>query len=411
MGAPFQLGVNYWPRNKAMYWWSDFDRGEVRDEFSLITDIGLSAVRIFLLWDDFQPDPERVSTQMLSRLEQVLDAADDRGLRVNVTFFTGHMSGPNWAPRWLLDEDAPRDRRPVICGGKPVKSGFRDPYEDDVALAAETVLVSEVVGAFQTHPAVGVWNLGNEPDIFRTPASAASGQRWCRRFMAQIKALGAPQPVTVGMQAGCLVENHGFLFHEVFETADFATLHGYPMLSPWARSPVDPAFVPFLTALTRAITGKPTLVEELGGPTAPAGKRSGPIWFEELGVMREQYLVSEEEMAAHAAAVLPRLVDVGATGAMLWCFADYAEALHRRPPCDQSVHERYFGLVRKDGSLKPHAQVVRDFARSAPLVNENPPRTVNLEMSPDDYYRDPMRHCLSLYHRFCEGDDSGPDRV
>ncbi len=402
MNEPFQLGINYWPRNKAMYWWSDFDRGEVREELSLIRDLGLDSVRIFLLWDDFQPEPETVSTRMLSRLEQVLDVADDRELRVNVTFFTGHMSGPNWAPRWLLDEDAPRDNRPVICGGQPVKGGFRDPYEDAVALAAETKLVSEVVGAFRTHPAVGIWNLGNEPDIFYTPASAESGRRWCRRFIDQIKALDAPQPVTVGMHAGCLEQNNGFRFHEVFDTADFATLHGYPMFAPWARSPVDPAFVPFLAALTRAVTGKPTLVEELGGPTAPPGKRSGPIWFEEFGVMREQFLVSEEGMAEHLAEVLPRLVDVGATGAVLWCFADYAEALHGRPPCDQSVHERFFGLVRKDGSLKPHAQVVRDFAASAPKVNPHPQKSVALEMSPDDYYGDPMRHCLSLYKRFVE---------
>ena len=33
---PFVLGVNYWPRRKAMYWWSDFDAGEVRDEFEVI---------------------------------------------------------------------------------------------------------------------------------------------------------------------------------------------------------------------------------------------------------------------------------------------------------------------------------------------------------------------------------------
>ena len=28
---PFVLGVNYWPRRKALYWWRDFDPAEVRD--------------------------------------------------------------------------------------------------------------------------------------------------------------------------------------------------------------------------------------------------------------------------------------------------------------------------------------------------------------------------------------------
>ncbi len=35
MTDPFILGVNYWPRKKAMYWWSDFDAGEVREEVVL----------------------------------------------------------------------------------------------------------------------------------------------------------------------------------------------------------------------------------------------------------------------------------------------------------------------------------------------------------------------------------------
>ena len=34
--ATFTLGVNYWPRKKAMYWWKDFDRAEVEAEFGEI---------------------------------------------------------------------------------------------------------------------------------------------------------------------------------------------------------------------------------------------------------------------------------------------------------------------------------------------------------------------------------------
>jgi hypothetical protein len=33
LGESFVLGVNYWPRRKAMYWWSDFEAAEVREEF------------------------------------------------------------------------------------------------------------------------------------------------------------------------------------------------------------------------------------------------------------------------------------------------------------------------------------------------------------------------------------------
>ena len=58
VGDPFLLGVNYWPRRKAMYWWADFDAGEVREEFAMIRDLGLTHVRFFLLWESFQPSPD-----------------------------------------------------------------------------------------------------------------------------------------------------------------------------------------------------------------------------------------------------------------------------------------------------------------------------------------------------------------
>ena len=78
-----------------MRWWSNFDHGEVRDEFALIADLGLDLVRIFLLWDDWQPAPGHVSTQCLNDLVAVCDIAADLGVQLDVTFFTGHMSGPN----------------------------------------------------------------------------------------------------------------------------------------------------------------------------------------------------------------------------------------------------------------------------------------------------------------------------
>jgi len=39
---PFILSVNYWPRRKAMYWWSQFEAGEVREEFEIIAELGLT---------------------------------------------------------------------------------------------------------------------------------------------------------------------------------------------------------------------------------------------------------------------------------------------------------------------------------------------------------------------------------
>eukprot|EP00211_Chloroparvula_japonica_P010227 CAMPEP_0119126664 /NCGR_PEP_ID=MMETSP1310-20130426/5502_1 /TAXON_ID=464262 /ORGANISM="Genus nov. species nov., Strain RCC2339" /LENGTH=100 /DNA_ID=CAMNT_0007116835 /DNA_START=137 /DNA_END=435 /DNA_ORIENTATION=+ len=95
----FLLGVNYWPRKKAMTWWNHFDVKEVENDFQTIQDLGLSLVRIFLLWESFQPEsPDRVAAKAVEHVCTVANAAAKYGLKLDVTFFTGHMSGPNWCP-------------------------------------------------------------------------------------------------------------------------------------------------------------------------------------------------------------------------------------------------------------------------------------------------------------------------
>lgn len=99
-----------------MGWWSNFDAGEVAEEFDLIADLGLDVVRLFLLWDDWQPEPDRVDAERLTDLGVVCDVAAERRLGLDVTFFTGHMSRPNWVPAWLLD-DARRLYEQYLVGG------------------------------------------------------------------------------------------------------------------------------------------------------------------------------------------------------------------------------------------------------------------------------------------------------
>jgi endo-1,4-beta-mannosidase len=112
-------------------------------------------------------------------------------------------------------------------------------------------------------------------------------------------------------------------------------------------------------------------------------------------------MAGEEALAAYVAGVLPRLVDVGATGAFLWCFADYAPELWDRPPCDEggAKHERHFGLVRPDGSLKPHTEALRRFVATNPTIRP-PARTVELDVTAEEYYRDPAGHARRLYQEF-----------
>jgi endo-1,4-beta-mannosidase len=385
-----------------MYWWADFDGDEVAGEFDVIASLGMSVVRIFLLWDDWQPTPEVVSSDCLRDLGVVLDLAAERGLGLDVTFFTGHMSGPNWSPGWLLDPGTSGHPSPfvrqVVSGGVVVDSAYRNMFHDPEALTAERLLVESVVGEYREHPGVWMWNLGNEPDLFAHPADAEAGRAWVGEMTGLVRSIDPSHPVTTGLHTANLFADNGLRVDHVFAESDVAVMHGYPMYVDWARDPLDPDFVPYLCALVTALTGKPCLAEEWGGCTSPDSIESVVWEWTAYGLPREQFMAGEEAFAHYVEAVLPRLVEVGSTGAFMWCFADYDPDLWDRPPCDEdgAKHERHFGLVRPDGTLKPHAEVIRSFAATNPTVGP-PTRTVTLDVTPDQYYRDPYGHARRLY--------------
>lgn len=404
----FTLGVNYWPRRKAMYWWDNFDAGEVREEFSIIREIGLNVVRIFLLWDDFQPEPDSVSKKALDHLVTVADIAGENNLGLDVTFFTGHMSGPNWSPRWLLGGELPFKGgneiiRDIVSSGKPVPQGYYNMFHHEVAINAERLLLQTVVGMLKDHKAIWLWNLANEPDLFAWPLTSDEGAAWVKQMVDLIKSIDPKHPVTIGLHGDGLHRDNGLRIDKVYKHTDLAVMHSYPMYTAWARKPLDPDFVPFTCALTAALAGKPILMEEFGGPTAGPGEPSHIMkWTETNGRLREQFMASEEEFAEFIGLTIPKLQESGATGAMIWCYADYVPELWDLPPCNNSQHERFFGLVRADGSLKPHAKVIQDFAATKPQVQPTPDYA-KFKVDPAEFYKNPTPFLLDFYRQYLEG--------
>ncbi|NJL54994.1 cellulase family glycosylhydrolase [bacterium] len=408
MSQPFVLGVNYWPRRKAMYWWSNFDADEVRQEFALIASLGMNVVRLFLLWDDWQPTPDHVSAERLRDFETVCDCAVEHGLTLDVTFFTGHMSGPNWSPRWLLaPAHAPlpsSEARQVISQGQIVDLAYRNMFHDEQAIEAARLLLKTVVTTFKDHDAIWMWNLGNEPDLFAHPHTAEAGRAWVQEMVAVIRDIDPAHDITCGLHVANLTADNGLRVDKVFGETDVAVMHGYPMYIDWARHNLDPDFMPFLCALTTALCGKPTLAEEWGGCTAPDGGESTVWeWVSYQAQPRTQFMASEQALADYIEATLPKLLEVGSTGSVFWCFADYAKELWDKPPCDPhgATHERHFGLVRPDGSLKPHAEVIRKFAATRPTV-QAATRTVTLDITPDEFYENPSAHAARLYKDYID---------
>jgi endo-1,4-beta-mannosidase len=374
----FSLGINYWPRRSAMAMWSNFDPDEIAEDFAHLAALGFDTVRFFLRWFDFQPAPKRMDGGMLRRLEEVVELLLASGLRAMPTFFTGHMSGVNWLPSWALDRSAPSGRFRTITEAGEVPYGIGDFYRGEL-LEAQLYHVREAGTALRGHPAIVAWDLGNEFSNLRAPASIADGREWSKRLTHELERVSG-HAVTAGIHGEDLTRDRNIRPSWISEPWAFATMHGYSVYSDFARSRTDADVVPFLAQLTAAFTRKPVLFSEFGNPTCPAGKISPfervplpdepplPVIAADDPVRATYACLNESEMADYATAVLERLHADGRLGAYWWCWADYAQSLRGTPPFDRAPHELSFGIVRSDGSEKPVAAALSEFARAGRSV-------------------------------------------
>jgi endo-1,4-beta-mannosidase len=386
---PFRLGVNYWPAETAMDWLASYDGTVVRRDFARIADVGMDTVRVFVRWEDVQPTPSTLDRRALGALVDTADAADAAGVDLVVTLFTGHMSGANWIPAWALGGADGGGRFPVVTGGavQPGPPSLRNWYADADVLDAQARLAAGVVGALAGHPALWAWDLGNESSNCTIPPSRHAADQWLETMTSTIRAGDPGRRITIGLHMEDLEEDRVIGPAEAARWCDFVCMHGYPAYADWAKGPADPLLVPFLTEITRWLAGgAPVLFEEVGQSTVPDGHAATGIQ------------VTEAAAASYTAQTLDGLRSAGAIGALLWCFADYAAALHGEPPFDAAVHERSFGLWRADATAKPSVDAIS--ARRGTTCVAPPSPSDWLDVTPEDFAADRRALLVRLYERY-----------
>jgi endo-1,4-beta-mannosidase len=398
----FRLGVNYWPAEQAMDWLADYDPAVTRRDFDRATAAGLDCLRIFVRWADVQPAPATIDGAVLGHLVDAADAAAEAGAALIVTLFVGHMSGVNWAPAWATGGAGgdrrfrvltPGARSPNSSAGAPV-SGLRNWYTDPEVGAAQERQATAVASALAGHPAVWLWDLGNENSNCTVPPDRAAGSAWLERMTAAIRTVDPGRPITVGLHMEDLEDDRRIGPAEVARHCEVVSMHGYPPYTSWADGPTDDRLLPFLALLTMWIAGgAEVLFEEFGLPTVTS-PGAGTGW-----------LVEEHSAAAYTGRALDGLRDVGCSGALLWCFADYVSRLHTRPPFDEAHHERSFGLWRSDGSAKP---VVAEITSRVGLRRRTPPADLPwLDIGLDEFVADRRTQIARLYRRYRHDSWSG----
>ncbi len=367
--------------------WQRFDLGEIREDLARIAGLGFDVVRFFLSWEAFAPERDRVESVALRHFDAVLEAIVEAKLVAIPTLFCGHMSGVNWLPSWTLDPKTPHGRFRTIAHGATSPYGIGDFYADEELLAAQVRLASALGERTRGNPALYAWDLGNEFSNMREPATPEDAAAWSVRLtQALLETSGAP--CTAGTHGEDIERDRHLRPSLLAKPWEFATMHGYPVYATFSRGKDDPNVVPFSCALIESFSKKRVLFTEFGNPQCPAGGTS----INGMGCL------SEEEMASYARAVLQRLAQRGALGALWWCWADYEPSLATLPPFDLAPHELHFGIVRADGSEKPVAHALAEFADASPEVCDVAPPAMGDENA---FYASLPQGICDAYREYC----------
>ena len=339
-GFKFLLGVNYWPRKLNIRMWRDWDDSAIREDLNLMKNIGIRAVRFFIKNEDFADENANVFPHALEKLGRFLDLLREHNIMGFATLIVGHMSGKNWEIPWLRPEE--------IYTSHGIERTMR--------------FIETIVTRFSAHPAIAGWILSNELSLVRRAEKREEALALLRLYSKIVSSIARSALVS----SGDLVDSYMQEPPNVSSLVDYIGLHLYLHDS----DPVRHGYT--YGAIIELFSNDNTI----------------PVIVEEFGFSTYQY--SEESHAKFINEVLYTALAHGASGAFIWCFSDF---LHESdPPYEWRPLELGFGIVRKDGSLKPAAEAVKKFL--ATLENIEKLR-INI-----DFIRKPQISIISPFYLF-----------
>ena len=332
----FFIGCNYWAKNAGMYMWSSWRPDVVEKEIGELAKNGVTVMRVFPLWSDFQPltgvcaaggsyryylqnnkplaNYAGVDDEMVRRFRFMCDVSERNGIRLIVGLVTGWMSGRQFVP--------------VVFEEKNVLT-------DADAIMWQTRFVKYFVNALKDHKAIAAWDYGNECNCMG-PTSQAQFYNWMDHIGSAIRLADPTRPVVSGMHGLSTLESARAPIRLNGELSDILCTHPYQF---YVGGCGKEAFNTMRTALHP--TAESLLYADLGGK---------PCFIEEIGNLGTS-CVSDGRTAAGMRCTLFSAWANDLKGCLWWCNSD--QEVLDFPPYTETANERELGLLRQDCSPKP----------------------------------------------------------
>ncbi|MBR0067210.1 MAG: cellulase family glycosylhydrolase, partial [Kiritimatiellae bacterium] len=197
----FFIGCNYWAKNAGMYMWSQWRPDVVERELAELAKNGVTVMRVFPLWSDFQPltgdchaggsyrsflqsngplqNWAGVDEEMMRRFRFFCDVAKKNNIHLIVGIVTGWMSGRQFVPAVFEEKNVLADPDAVMWATRFVK-----------------YFVTEM----KDHPAIAAWDYGNECNCMGARTAGQAGfYNWMDHIGMAIRSQDPTRPIVSGM--------------------------------------------------------------------------------------------------------------------------------------------------------------------------------------------------------------------
>lgn len=343
----YLLGCNYWASHAGTHMWRQWDEGVVEKDFAQLAEMGITTLRVFPIWSDFQPvsmlhagggmdyemvhdenfidnplNPEQlINPECFAHFDRLLEMAQSHGMRLIVGLITGWMSGRQFYP-------------PMLEG----KNLLTDP----AAMYLELKFIDYFVTRYKQHPAIIAWNPGNECNTLGNVNSHEQAWLWLSSIVNAIRKNDSSRPVIAGMHG--LTATGIWRIADVADCCDYLTTHPYPLFTPHCDHD-------FLTSMRSVLhsTTESLFYADLGNK---------PCIVEEIGSLSPM-LGDQDTVALYAKNVLFSTWAHGINGLLWWCAYDQLSLDHA--PYQWWGCERELGLIQENGMPKKLTDSIRQF--------------------------------------------------
>ncbi|GAB6946763.1 cellulase family glycosylhydrolase [Vulcanisaeta sp. JCM 16161] len=298
--------------------WSKWNVDDIRNELYIMRNLGIRAVRFFIIAEDFVDNYGNINEDSVRKLKEFMDLLREYDIIGFPTLFVGHMSGRNW-------------KVPFLVNG--------DPYDEE-SIVKFTQFVTNIVSELKDHEALGGWILTNEISLFKRPENRERALAFLSAVVSVIKRIDP---------------NH------VVSSGDI-------LYSPMQEEPNVRGMVDYIGPHLYLYQDDPVMHGYLYGAYLDLASNGGssPVLLEEFGFSTLQY--PEEWQAYFINEVLYTAIAHESSGAFIWCFTDFIG--DKDPPYEWRPLELGFGIIDKFGKPKPAASIVSEFSKTIIKLEE-----------------------------------------